>query len=1146
MILFRLISVFVFALFSVISSWAQSGQLWEEHRISQLQKDIYPEFTLFKAVSSDLSAALGPQPVEKAVYLDLDALEIGVLLQKAPVHFLMQVADPEGTVLQLLMTRQNLFGSDSKLLLADGLTSSSLLSDGLYYRGIVSGVKGSFVALSFFDGEIAGVIAMPETGNLVIGKIVSTSTAELNASLHVLYADKDLLDKPDFQCGTSDESNSVATSGAPETIYSDRCKTVKIFLECDYKLYQDKGRNVTNVKNYVTSLFNVVKTLYFNDGVNIEISDIMVWNAQDPFLHTDLASILYHYSNYRRNNFTGNLAQLVSTFAPQQQGGIAFLGTLCQAYNGSSGPHSFAYIYNSFSQLPAYSWSVEVMAHELGHNFGSPHTHACFWGPNRNQVIDNCQPPENNACSSGPPPNGGGTIMSYCHLTGHGINFSKGFGTEPGEVIRIAAQTRSCVAASFIPEISPNITGPYFEDDVIRLKARPSNSKYEYDWFHYDYLMPTPKDSTLTVKYSGVYKSAISNNCTEYSASDTIEISDFLVNLGCPLIKGAKDSVQLSLSMIADFGTRRDSLIIPDSLYAKVPSWARDVLVVLDMTIRPMGTSWTRDVTAAYNGPAHTGIANTRFNPNVVEPAGFQGVKTYSRILGNFNPAGTWHFITNDNKLDAGVDGTVDFSIKIQWRAQDSFAHCERPLCEGQSITLNPGIRNGKYKWSTGDTSHTLTIRDSATISLEVSRGNKKSRSSVSFYHYPANYQQSVSICDGDSLTVGKKKYHSAGTHVDSLVSVNGCDSILTTELSLRPNALSQEELYLCYADSFLGKPYILNAIERFQYTAANGCDSTHEVTIKVNPQLNLQTFVSPDCPEKGGRIEALASGGSGIEYKYLWPDGKETATIEQLPGGLYEVEVTDSAGCKIRKEVELKNLDSVKVVPLIFDVDCFGDKNGRIFLDFTSGRAPFTVFWNTGANTKDLLDVTAGIYTAFVRDANACQSIQMLEVKSPELLFVQVDVKGSTGNDGSAKAEVTGGTTPYTYLWSNGERVSEIFNLAPGSYKVWIDDTKGCKTQSEFEIPQLTSTDLNKPELRKIYIYPNPTINQIFVKLNGIRGSQWSLFSLEGRTIQSGDWPLNATNHLISVKSIHPGIYILEIRDEFEKRDYHKVVIGN
>lgn len=154
----------------------------------------------------------------------------------------------------------------------------------------------------------------------------------------------------------------------------------------------------------MTSVFNVVKTLYANESVKIEISDIMVWTTQDPFPKTTLQNIIYGYADYRKNNFNGDLAQLVSTFPTQ--GGIAFVNGLCTPYNGQIGPHSYAYIYNTFNTLPTYSWTVEVMAHELGHNFGSWHTHSCVWGPQKNTQIDNCQPPDVGSCNPGPTPNG--------------------------------------------------------------------------------------------------------------------------------------------------------------------------------------------------------------------------------------------------------------------------------------------------------------------------------------------------------------------------------------------------------------------------------------------------------------------------------------------------------------------------------------------------------------------------------------------------------------------------------------------------------------------------------------------------------------------------------------------------------------------
>ena len=1107
-------------------------QLWKSFQERSGQTLTTPRIELLQSWTSAEPTLMNQWPVQRARCYTLRQEEISKLLQDRPLHFSMPLESLDGRILNLELTRHEVFGPDSRLLQPGDIPPQPILSEGLYYRGIVSGQPESLVALSIFSDEVAGVVSLPEEGNLVLGRLVQTQATEQNKFLHVLYADRELMQKPIFHCG-SDEIPPTVSASSPDTIYSLRCKTVKIFLECDYKLYQDKNRSVTNVKNYVSSLFNVVKTLYYNENVNIEISDIMVWSSQDPFLHTDLASILYHYSNYRQNNFTGNLAQLVTTFAPQQQGGIAFLGTLCQAYNGQSGPHSFAYIYNSFSQLPSYSWSVEVMSHELGHNFGSPHTHACFWGPFRNQALDNCQPPENNACSAGPAPVGGGTVMSYCHLSGYGINFSKGFGDEPGEILRIAAQNRSCVAASFVPTIQTNINGPYIEDDVLLLKARPAQSSYQYDWFHYDYLLPLPKDSIFHVDHSGVYKVALSNQCTEYSAPDTVDIGDFLVNLGCPVIPGRRDSVSVGFQMIADLGTRRDSLVVPDSLYKKVPAWARDVLVVLDMTIKPNGTSWNRDVSVAYTGPAGTSISNSKFNPNAAEPAGYSAVKTYSRILGRFDPAGVWQFITNDNRPDAGIDGLVDFTIKIVWRAKDSVENCRIPLCEGQSITLDAGIRSAQYKWSTGATTRQVTVKDTGIISVEVSRGGKKASHTVEFYNYPRNYQQQVELCEGDSLKIGSRYVRLAGDYLDTLTSVTGCDSVLQTRLEVLKHALTRESLFLCYGDTFRGQSYTQSTVERFHFAAANGCDSIHEVMLHVHPELSLQTSAFPACPEQGGRLEAMASGGSGSNYTYRWTNGREGSIQAGLPSGNYRVSASDSSGCAIEKEVILTNLDSVGFQSLVFDVDCFGDQNGRIYLDFTSGRAPFHVLWSTQDTTKDLLMLPAATYTAYVSDANGCKSQRAIEVRSPELLFVQVDVFGSTGTDGKAKALVFGGTPPYVFLWSTGERIDSIAGLSPGMYQIWIEDQKGCKAQAGFEIPFITGL-MHASDDDEWIIAPNPASKELWLMHTNDRSYTWWIRSMEGQTIMQGRTEGRA--QWIDIRNLAAGAYWIEVRSVEQK----------
>ncbi|MEL6277189.1 MAG: M12 family metallo-peptidase, partial [Bacteroidota bacterium] len=118
------------------------------------------------------------------------------------------------------------------------------------------------------------------------------------------------------------------------------------------------------------------------------------------------------------------------------------VGGLCNSLN-----YAYSWIQGSYAQVPTYSWSVNVLAHEMGHNLGSRHTHDCIWN-NNNTPIDGCGPAANYStpCTPGPLPTNGGTVMSYCHLLGNiGINFNNGFGQQPGDLIRANIANASCL-----------------------------------------------------------------------------------------------------------------------------------------------------------------------------------------------------------------------------------------------------------------------------------------------------------------------------------------------------------------------------------------------------------------------------------------------------------------------------------------------------------------------------------------------------------------------------------------------------------------------------------------------------------------------------------------------------------------------------
>jgi hypothetical protein len=242
-----------------------------------------------------------------------------------------------------------------------------------------------------------------------------------------------------------------------------------------------------------------------------------------------------------------------------------------------------------------------------------------------------------------------------------------------------------------------------------------------------------------------------------------------------------------------------------------------------------------------------------------------------------------------------------------------------------------------------------------------------------------------------------------------------------------------------------------------------------------------------------------------------------------------------DSAGCMANKDIELRNFDSIGVLPLVLDVSCFGKEDGKIFIDFTSGASPFTINWSTGSNVKDLEDLKAGIYTLFVRDANGCRFRKDIEVQSPDLLFAQIETIGSTGNDGSAKAIVMGGTQPYTYFWSTGESTSEITDLSPGDYWVYVYDKFGCQTRIDFVIQQITST--NEKWIDSAFeCYPVPVKDKLYIRNSvntnrNLKPLSYVIYDVNMRNVQSDKVLFQSEVCTIETGELPAGVYIMELK---------------
>lgn len=364
--------------------------------------------------------------------LQLEAKSLRNFLEDTPAAMSFKVPTKTQGDLELELVQVSIL-SDDFAVIESGTTTPAEVEVATHYRGVIKGDPNSLVAISVFEDEIMGLISSPSIGNLVIGKLEQRGPV----AQHVIYNDDDVFQQEDFLCGTPDDGPQYTPEELLPNASRSAAGCVRIYFEVDYDIYQNKG-GTTGATNYVTGIFNQVATLYANENVNVVISEIYMWTNPSPYNGTSSSQLLNQFQSIR-TSFNGDLAQLLSYKA---SGGIAVLNGLCHPY--TSAKLSFSSVNTSYNTVPTYSFTVMVVTHELGHLLGSHHTHACVWNGN-NTAIDGCAGFTEGGCPNPGNPSGGGTIMSYCHISSAGINFNLGLGTQPGNVIRNKVAAASCL-----------------------------------------------------------------------------------------------------------------------------------------------------------------------------------------------------------------------------------------------------------------------------------------------------------------------------------------------------------------------------------------------------------------------------------------------------------------------------------------------------------------------------------------------------------------------------------------------------------------------------------------------------------------------------------------------------------------------------
>ncbi|MEK6614914.1 MAG: gliding motility-associated C-terminal domain-containing protein, partial [Bacteroidota bacterium] len=192
--------------------------------------------------------------------------------------------------------------------------------------------------------------------------------------------------------------------------------------------------------------------------------------------------------------------------------------------------------------------------------------------------------------------------------------------------------------------------------------------------------------------------------------------------------------------------------------------------------------------------------------------------------------------------------------------------------------------------------------------------------------------------------------------------------------------------------------------------------------------------------------------------FTYSWAGGQTTSTISGLCAGAYTVTVTDAASATTTATVNITQpATSLTATATTTPASCLAN-NGSATVAASGGTTNYSYIWNTGGQTTSAATgLTAGTYTVTTTDANGCTATQTVSVTSsnPMMLSTASTPTGCTINNGTATANPSNGTSPYSYLWSNGQPTTIATGLAAGSYTVTTTDANGCTATQTVSVTQ-------------------------------------------------------------------------------------------
>ncbi len=383
----------------------------------------------------------------------------------------------------------------------------------------------------------------------------------------------------------------------------------------------------------------------------------------------------------------------------------------------------------------------------------------------------------------------------------------------------------------------------------------------------------------------------------------------------------------------------------------------------------------------------------------------------------------------------AGLPPTVDLGTN-------------QSVCLGESINISATTSNCTgctFLWNDGNTnaSRLLNITASANFSVTVTNS----------FGQTAN--------DAISITVNPLPT------ISSFINNPPCDNAAIGSIELTPTSPNMPFTYIW--DNGMTTEDLSNISAgnySVTFTDSNNCSDELEFILS-NPTSFIvnSTTNQIDCNgDNDGLIDLQISGGTG-PFNYSWDNGASTEDISNLAPGSYSVTIEDANFCQEIQSFTIIEPAALQNSVQSNDLNCYDDTNGSISLNVNGGVPPYNYMWSTGQSGSSINNLAAGNYSVTISDNVSCSKIESFVIDAPDELTSNINasqIPCFSSANGAIDLTVTGGTTPYSFAWSNGPTTEDVSNLTAGTYSVVITDANDCTTSEQVTIEMTNELVIN------------------------------------------------------------------------------------